>query len=114
MVQTPRWALPAALRDVADAEPRDGVRRQTDALHTAELDAAGGGHQAGDGVAQRRLAHAVAADDGEDAAVEGEGDVLQGVGAAIIDIQPVDPQNRARSDLGAPAGEPAHWRPPPM
>ena len=104
----------AALRHIADAETGDGVGRQADDLRAGQLDAAGRRHQPGDGVAQRRLAHAVAADDGQDAAVQGDGDVLHGVGASVVDVEPIDPQDRARSDLDASPREPAHCRPPPM
>ena len=62
-----------ALRHVGDAAPRDLVRRQAEDLLAEQPDAAGGRHQAGDGVAQRRLAHAVAADDAEHAAVDASG-----------------------------------------
>src|SRR5207237_7578161 len=41
-------------------------------------------HQPGDGVAQRRLAHAVAADDGQDPLGEPERHALQRVGAAVV------------------------------
>ena len=52
-------------------------------------------HQAGDGVAQRGLAHAVAADDAEHAALEREAHALQRVGAAVVDVEALDDQHRA-------------------
>src|SRR5204862_971471 len=56
-----------ALRDVADAASRDPVRRLPDELLSCEPDRAGdaGREHADDRRAQRRLAHAVAPDDGD-------------------------------------------------
>jgi hypothetical protein len=67
-------------------------------------DAAGGRHQAGDRVAQRGLAHAVAADDAQHAVVERQAHALQRVGAAVVDVQALDHQQRAGARAG---GRPA-------
>ena len=62
LVDRERAPQAAALRHVADAEPRDVGRRAPDQLLAGEADrAAGGAHQPHDGFAQRGLAHAVAA-----------------------------------------------------
>ena len=64
-------------------------------LLAGQPDAAGGLDQAGDGVAQRGLAHAVAPDDGEHAALDREGHALQRVRAAVVDVEAIDHQDRA-------------------
>jgi hypothetical protein len=94
----------------------DRVRRHAQDLLAQQPDAARRRHQAGDRVAQRRLAHAIAADHGQHAAVEGQRHVLQRVGAAVMDVQAVDLQHRAcrRLALGPVAREPLHWCFPPM
>ena len=51
--------------------------------------------QAGNGVAQRALAHAVAADDRKHAVVERHGYALNGVALAVIDLQVLDLQRGA-------------------
>ena len=60
-----------ALRHIADAEPMDHVRLEPRCL-AAEMRMLprARGFQSGDGVAERALAHAVAADHGKDAVVE--------------------------------------------
>src|ERR1700678_339403 len=59
------------LRYVADAEPGDLRRLQRQQVLAAYADGtAGRAHQPHDGLAQRRLAHAVTADDGKHAGVE--------------------------------------------
>jgi hypothetical protein len=70
------------------------VRRAAEDLLARELHAAGGGHEARDRVAQRRLAHAVATDDRRHAAFERERHALQGVRAAIVHVQVVDGEDR--------------------
>ena len=52
------------------------------------------GIQPGDRVAERRLAHAVAADDGDDPVREVEVDPLQRVGLAVVHVQPPDAKRR--------------------
>ena len=47
-------------------------------------------HQAGNRVAQRRLAHAVAADDGEHARIKRQRDALQRMRVAIVDVEADD------------------------
>jgi hypothetical protein len=47
-------------------------------------------HEPGHGVAERRLAHAVAADDGQDATVQRERHALQRMRTAVIDVQVLD------------------------
>jgi len=78
------------LRHVADALAGDHVGREPQDLLAGELHAAGGPHEPGQGVAQRRLAHAVAADDGKDAVIERQRHALQSMGAAVVDIQVPD------------------------
>ena len=51
-------------------------------------------HQARDGIAQRGLAHAVAAHDAQHAVFNSQADALQGVGAAVVNVQPFDGQGR--------------------
>src|SRR5215469_14666175 len=83
-----------ALRHVRDAAPRDPVRREAADLLAAQLDAAARRDQPGDRVAQRRLAHAVAADDREHAALEHEVDALQHMRVAVVDVEMPDLQHR--------------------
>jgi hypothetical protein len=80
---------------VRDAAARDPIGRQAEDLFAGELDAAGGAHQPGDGVAQRGLAHAVAADDGQHAVLDRECHALQRVRAPVVDVEALDPQDRA-------------------
>ena len=60
-----------------------------------QLGAARRTHQPGDRVAQRGLAHAVAADDAEHAALQREAHALQRVRAAVVDVEAFDDQNGA-------------------
>ena len=71
------------------------LRRQAEDLFAGEAHAAARRHQPGDRVAQRRLAHAVAADDAEHAALEREAHALQRMGAAVVDVEALDHQRRA-------------------
>ena len=86
-----------ALRHVADAEIGDPVGRQAQYVLAAETDDARGRHESGDGVAQRRLAHAVAADHGQHAAIERQRHALQHVGAAEMNVEIVDLEDRPRA-----------------
>ena len=71
LVDGERAPQPPPLRHVADAEPRDLRRIEPRQLLAAEADrAAGRAHEAHDGLAERGLAHAVAADDREHALVD--------------------------------------------
>jgi hypothetical protein len=75
------------LRHVGDAAPRDGMRGQAQDLLAVQAHAAAGAHQAGDGVAQGALAHAVAAHQAQHAAFQREAHALQRMGAAVVDVQ---------------------------
>jgi hypothetical protein len=112
LVDRERRPDPAPLRDVADAALGDAVRRQPEDLLAGEPHAAargaGGLDEAGDRVAERGLAHAVAADDGEHAVIEREGDALQRVRAAVVDVEASDLEDRSRAALRAVAREPGH------
>ena len=93
LVDRQAWPTPAPLRDVADPEPVDLVRRE--ARNLASLDAhdpRARTFQADDRVAQRRLAHAVAAEDRQHTALERQGDALERVALAIVDVKIVDPR----------------------
>ena len=78
-----RAPQPAALRHIADAEPGDlgRLQRQAGPRPRKRIEPPGRAHQPHDGLAQRRLAHAVAADDGKHAAFERQVDALQRVRA---------------------------------
>jgi exo-beta-1,3-glucanase (GH17 family) len=62
----------------------------------------------GDGVAQRGLAHAVAAHDAQHAVVQRQAHALQRVGAAVVDVQAFDDQHRALAGWFGLVGEPGH------
>ncbi len=100
----------AALRHVGDAAPGDLVRCAAEDLLADQPHAAAGRHQAGDGVAERRLAHAVAADDAEHAAFEREADALERMGAAVVHVEALDHQHRAGVGgvVALAAAEPGH------
>src|SRR5262245_56928190 len=67
-----------SLRHVAYARSSNAVRGEPRQLRAVRpILAAGCAHQADDGLAQRALAHAVAADDGDYAALERQGEVLE-------------------------------------
>src|SRR5512138_833261 len=66
-------------------------RRSPRDVLAADADrAAADRHQAHDGLAERRLAHAVAADDGEHAGIEREVDALQRMRMAVVDVEAPD------------------------
>src|SRR3984957_787306 len=68
-----------------------------DKLAGFEADRSGAnGHEADDRVAERRLSHAIAANNREHAALESERDALERVRLAIIDLQVLNLQNRLR------------------
>ena len=78
------------LRDVGDAGASDLVRREAEDLLAREPDAARCLHEAGDGIAQGGLAHAVAPDDGQHAPLQREAHALQRMRAAVVDVESVD------------------------
>ena len=89
-----------ALRHVADAVPGDLRRRQAEQVPTLHAHgAAGRFHQTHDRLAERRLAHAVAADDRKHAVLEREVDALERMRPSVIDVEPFHLQNGA--GLGA-------------
>src|SRR5215472_7400497 len=103
----------ATLRHIADAQAIDDVRLKTRRLAPANTDAAGPRRfQAGNGVAQGTLSHAVSAYDGEHAVVDPHRYALNGVALAVIDLKVLDLQRRwiaafshddLRGTLAAPA-----------
>jgi hypothetical protein len=82
------------LRHIADTEIGDPVGRQAQYVLAGEPNRSRARHQASDGIAERRLAHAVAADDGQHAMIEGERHALQHVGAPEMDVELLDLENR--------------------
>ncbi len=114
-VDAERRPDPAPLRHVADAPLRDEVGRQAEDLLAGEPHAARGGDEPGDGVAECGLPHAVATDHRDHAVVQGERDLLQGMGAAVVDVEPLHLEDGPRGPAWPPAGVPGHQRcPPPM
>lgn len=80
LVDAERTPEPTSLRHIADTEPRDMRGWPPCDILAADADrAAADRYQAHDRLAQRGLAHAVAADDGEHAGIERKIDALQGV-----------------------------------
>ena len=110
LVDGERRPEPAALGRIADAEIGDPVRRQPDQFLTGHADrSALHRQQAHDGVAQRRLAHAVAADHRVNAGHQLQIDALERVGRAVVDVQIPDAERmgvRLQS-----AGAATHARP---
>ena len=96
LVDRERRPHPPSLRHVADTLGGDDVRGQPEDLLARELDAPRGAHEPGHRVAQGRLPHAVAADHGEDAAVERERHALQRVRAAVVDVEVLDLEDQCR------------------
>ena len=86
--------------------PGDLGRRAADELLAHETDGAAGCRgQPDDRLAQRRLAHAVASDQRQDAVLERQIDALQRVAAAVEDVEPSDLQKVGGAAL-------SHGRPP--
>jgi hypothetical protein len=80
LVDTQRSPKPPALRHIADAEPGDVGGGAANQFLTKRADRAGRHrHQPHDRLAQRGLAHAVAADQAEHAFLQGQVDALQRV-----------------------------------
>ena len=76
------------MRNVADAGAGDLMRLDADELAALEADRPERtGMKSDDRVAERRLAHAVAADDGKDAALQRQRDALKRMRLAVIDLQ---------------------------
>src|ERR1700722_17789975 len=68
--------------------PMNDVRFESRCFATVNADAARArGLQAGNGIAQRAFAHAVAANDGQHAAAELDGHTLNSVAFAVIDVK---------------------------
>ena len=102
-----RAPQPSALRNIADACLRDPRRAEAgDVLAANANRAAARPQQAHDGLAQRGLAHAVAADHREHAGVQRQVDALQGMRMAVIDVEAPDFEGR-RGTAGI-----THARPP--
>ena len=72
LVDRQRWPHAPTLRHVADAELGDHVRRKAKNFAACEFHTAARRNQPGDRIAQRRLAHAVAADDAEHAGMQSQ------------------------------------------
>ena len=95
LVNRERAPQPAALRDIAYAHPGDLGRCLADQRLTGEVDRTRRHrHHAHDRLAQRGLAHAVAADNRKHAAFEPQVDALERVGRAVEHIQSPDIQRR--------------------
>ena len=93
---------PAALRHVADAEPRDLRGAQARDLRAAELDRAGGGRgDADQRFEQRRLAGAVAAEQRDDLVrFQVEGDIVEDVALAVEGVDVVDLKQHVAAGRG--------------
>ena len=104
LVGRQRLEEPAALRHVADPPVRDLVRGEADELLALERDRAGdvGRRHADDRVAERRLAHAVAADDRQRLRADLEVDVLEDVRLAVVGVDAADLEERLSRRHGAP------------
>ena len=104
LVDGERREEPAPLRHVADAELRDLVRRLADELAALVADRAGDARRrhADDRVAERRLAHAVAADDRRRAAGDLERDVLERLRAPVERVDALDREQRRQPSLWFP------------
>ena len=87
-VDRDRGPKPAALRHVTETEPSDIGRGPADELLAHETNgAAGDRREADDRLAQRRLSHAVAADQRQHAVLKPQIHALQRMAAAIEDIE---------------------------
>jgi hypothetical protein len=92
---------PALLRDVADAQSRDGVGRKSRQRPPIEGDRAFDSRDAHDRPEQRRLAGAVSTQQGEDLTLpDHQGDALQDMGA------PVEGVHIGKLEQGTPAVPP--------
>ena len=96
------------LRHVAQARASDGVRIEAHDVASVEADRPRAHRrEPDDGVAERRLAHAVAADDRKHAMLERQRDALQSMRLAVIDLQILHLQDRLRL-RGVSAARPIH------
>ena len=117
LVDRERLEQPPALGHVADARARRPCRTARPTSSVAlEADRAARGRRAHlhDRVAERRLAHAVAADDRDGLAAHLEAQALQDVGAAVEDVEVADRQQRGlgrRGRGGRGGGRLAHDEP---
>ena len=102
-----RAPQPPPLRNIADACLRDPRRAEAGDFLAANANrAAARPQQAHDGLAQRGLAHAVAADHREHAGIQRQVDALQCMRMAVIDVEAPDFEGRrGAADL-------THGRPP--
>ena len=88
LVDRERAPQPPPLRDIADADARDIGGRAADQFLAGDADrAARRPHQTHDRLAQSGLAHAVAADHRQHAALQGEIDALQCVRMPVMNIE---------------------------
>ena len=95
LINRQRGPQPATLRHISDTELGNVGGRETDELLATEADRSGcDRHETHDGLAERSLAHAIAADDRQDAALEAQIDTLQGVRGAVVDIEPANLEGR--------------------
>jgi hypothetical protein len=99
LVDRKRRPYAAPLRHVADALLGDDVGGKPEDFFPRELDAPARPDKAGDRVAQRGLAHAVAADHRQHALVQPEGHVLQGMRPAVIDVEVLDLEDQCRTPM---------------
>ena len=110
-----RKARPQAtsLRHIAHALPSDQMRLEADQVAPIEANGARTHrHEADDRVAEGGLAHAVASDHREDAALEGQRDALQGMRFAVVDLKILDLQDRLRRRGRVPSHAPLRDRSP--
>jgi hypothetical protein len=96
LVDGERLEQPAPLRHVPDAGAGDLVGRAAEDLLALEGDRPRrvGRRDPHDRVAERRLAHAVATDEGDGLVAHLEADVLEHVRAAVVDVEVLDGQQR--------------------
>ena len=99
LVDAERREEPAALRDVADAQPGDPVRALADELRALEADGARDLRRphTHDRRAQGGLPHAVAADDRDGLLAELERHVREDVCAPVAGVQALDGEERGHS-----------------
>src|SRR5216684_1525434 len=84
------------LRHVTNAKPGHLRRLQRQQVFAAQQDGAtGGSYQPHDRLAKRRLAHAIAADDGKYASVERQVDALQRVRSTVVNVETPNLEDRS-------------------